>query len=244
MMNKRVALVTGASRGIGACIAKRLARDGFDVAVNYSRSEQSALTVVQEIIQDGGQAIAIQADVSDTESVHQMFNAIERKMGTVDVVINNAGIMKLAKLAETTDEHFDSHIDTNLRGTFNTLRESATRINNGGRIVNLSTSVVGLKLESYSIYAATKSAVETLSAIFAKELAGRNITVNCVAPGPTATDLFLTGKPKAVIEKLASMAPLNRLGETDDISSVIAFLTSEDGRWINGQTIRANGGII
>ena len=243
-MNKKIALVTGASKGIGASIAKRLARDGFDVAVNYASSEQSALTVVHEIIQDGGQAIAVQADVSDTTSVHKMFNEIERQMGTVDVVVNNAGIMKLAKLAETTDEHFNSHVDTNFKGTFNTLREAAARINDGGRIVNLSSSVVGLKLESYSIYAATKSAVETLSAIFAKELAGRNITVNCVAPGPTATDLFLEGKPKVVIEKLASMNPLNRLGETDDIACVIAFLTSEDSRWINGQTVRVNGGMI
>lgn len=160
------------------------------------------------------------------------------------MLVNNAGIMKLAPLAQMEENAVDAQIDINLKGSINTMREAAKRLSDGGRIINLSTSVVGLKLETYSIYAATKAAIETLTAILAKELRGRSITVNAVAPGPTATDLFLEGKSDELVERMAKMPPLERLGQPDDIASVVAFLASPEGGWINGQTLRANGGIV
>jgi 3-oxoacyl-[acyl-carrier protein] reductase len=160
------------------------------------------------------------------------------------VLVNNAGIMKLAPLAESDDDLFDSQVAVNLKGTFNTLREAARRLRDGGRIVNLSSSVVGLYQPGYAAYAATKAGVEALSHVLTKELRGRNITVNAVAPGPTATDLFLTGKPQEVIDRLAKLAPLERLGQPEDIAAAVAFLAGPDGAWINGQTLRSNGGIV
>jgi len=240
----KTAIVTGASRGIGAAIAERLARDGFTVVVNYAGSESEALGVVAKIEAAGGRAIAARADISDAEAVRRMFDSAETAFGGVDVLVNNAGIMKLATLAESDDALFDSQIAINLKGTFNTLREAGKRLRDGGRIVNFSTSVVGLKLETYGVYVATKAAVEALTGVMAKEMRGRSITVNAIAPGPTATALFLTGKPQEVVDRMAKMAPLERLGTPDDIASAVAFLVGPDGSWINGQVLRANGGII
>ena len=240
----KTAIVTGASRGIGAAIAERLAKDGFTVVVNYAGSEGDALKVVASIEANGGRAIAAKADVSDAEAVRRMFDSAEAAFGGVDVLVNNAGIMKLAALAESDDALFDSQIAINLKGTFNTLREAGKRLRDGGRIVNFSTSVVGLKLETYGVYVATKAAVEALTGVMAKEMRGRSITVNAIAPGPTATALFLTGKPQEVVDRMAKMAPLERLGTPDDIASAVAFLVGPDGSWINGQVLRANGGII
>lgn len=240
----RTAIVTGASRGIGAAIAERLARDGFNVIVNYSGNESAAAAVVSQIEAAGGAAIAAQADVSDADAVRRMFDAAETAFDGVDVLVNNAGIMKLANIAESDDALFDAHIAVNLRGTFNTLREAARRLQNGGAIVNFSTSVVGTKLETYGVYTATKAAIETLTGILAKELRGRSITVNAVAPGPTATDLFLNGKPPELIDRFAKMVPLERLGEPNDIANVVSFLAGSDGGWVNGQTLRANGGLV
>jgi 3-oxoacyl-[acyl-carrier protein] reductase len=241
---QKVAVVTGASRGIGAAIATRLAGDGFTVVINYAGKAAEAEQLVNAIEKSGGRAIAAQADVSDRAAVTRLFDAAEAAYGGVDVLVNNAGIMKLASIAESDDALFDSQVAINLKGTFNTLREAASRLRNGGRIVNLSTSVVGLKLETYGVYAATKAAVETMTAILSKELRGRSITVNAVAPGPTATGLFLNGKSPELIERLSKMNPLERLGTPADIANAVAFLAGPDGGWINGQVLRSNGGMV
>ncbi len=240
----RIALVTGASRGIGAAIAKRLAADGHTVMINYAGNTAAAEAVVDEIESAGGKAIAVQADVADPAAVIRLFDSAELSFGGLDVLVNNAGILKLAALGDSDDALFDAQIAINLKGTFNTMREASRRMRDGGRIVNFSTSVVGTKMENYGVYAATKAAVETLTAIQAKELRGRNITVNAVAPGPTATDLFLNGKSDELVQRLAKMSPLERLGTPDDIASVVSFLVGPDGAWINGQVLRANGGMV
>lgn len=243
-LDGKVAIVTGASRGIGAAIAGRLARDGATVIINYAGKAAEAEDQVREIEAAGGRAISAQADVSDAAAVARMFDSAQASYGGVDILVNNAGIMKLATLAASDDAFFDSQIAVNLKGTFNTLREAAKRLRDGGRIVNMSSSVVGLKPETYGVYAATKAAVETLTAILSKELRGRSITVNAVAPGPTGTHLFLNGKSPELVEHLAKMNPLERLGTPDDIAAAVAFLTGPDGTWINGQVLRANGGMV
>lgn len=241
-----VALITGASRGIGAAIAHRLAREGHAVAVNYADNKKGADLVVEAIVAVGGRAVALQGDVSDPAAVRHLFDAVESQLGPLTVLINNAGIMPatLPHLAETDDATFDRLFAVNVKGSFNTMREAAGRMKAGGRIVNFSSSVIGLGLPGYSIYGATKAAIETMTHIFAKELRGRNITVNAVAPGPTATALFLDGKTPAQIEHLSKMAPLERLGQPENIAALVAVLAGPDGAWINGQTVRANGGIV
>jgi len=241
---QRVAIVTGASRGIGAAVAQRLAADGFAVVINYAGNANEANKLVESIASAGGMAIAVQADVSDAAAVARLFRNTVDTLGGVDVLINNAGIMKLAPLVESDDKLFDSHIAVNLKGTFNTLREAVRTLREGGRIINFSSSVVGLLPPQYAVYAATKSAVETLTRILSKELRGRNITVNAIAPGPTATNLFLDGKSKETIDHFVKLAPLERLGTPQDIAASVAFLAGPDGAWINGQVLRANGGII
>jgi len=240
----KTALITGASRGIGAAVAMRLAGDGFNVVVNYSGAAAPAELLVDKIRQAGGHAVTVQADVSDAAAVRRLFEAAESAFGGVDVLVNNAGIMQNANLAEADDALFDRHIAVNLKGTFNTLREAAKRLRKGGRIINFSSSVVGLYQPTYAVYAATKAGVEAMTHVLSKELRGRQITVNAVAPGPTATDLFLKGKPQEVVEHIAKLAPLERLGEPADIANAVAFLAGPDGAWINGQVLRANGGII
>lgn len=240
----KVALVTGASRGIGAAIARRLASDGLTVIINYAGSVAAAEQLAADIEKAGGKALTIQADVSDPNHIARMFDSVEAAFGGIDVLVNNAGIMKLAKLADSDDDLIDSQIAINLKATINALREASRRLRDGGRIVNLSTSVVGLKLETYSVYAATKAAVEALTGILSRELRGRSITVNAVAPGPTATALFLDGKSPELIERMSKMNPLERLGTPEDIASAVAFLVGPDGAWINGQVLRANGGMI
>lgn len=243
-IEKKIALVTGASRGIGAAIAQRLGRDGFTVIINFAGNVDAAQAVAKEIQQNGGTAVTARADVSDVDAVKQMFDTAESTYGGIDVLVNNAGIMSLAPLATMTDYQFNKLIDINLKGTFNTLREVANRLRHGGRIINLSTSVVGLKLETYGAYAATKAAVETLTMIMAKELRGKNITVNAVAPGPTATELFLTDKSNELIDRISKMNPLERLGTPNDIAKIVSFLAGPDGKWVNAQVLRANGGLI
>jgi 3-oxoacyl-[acyl-carrier protein] reductase len=240
----KVAIVTGASRGIGAAVAERLAQDGFAVVVNYAGNEAAAEALAQKIEATGGRALTARADVSDPVAVARMFDDAEKAFGGVDVLVNNAGIMTLANIAAVDDAMFDRLVAVNLKGTFNGLREAAKRLRTGGRIISFSTSVIGLRLETYGVYAATKSAVETLTAILSKELRGRSITVNAIAPGPTATDLFLDGKPQDLIDRMAKMNPLERLGTPQDIAAAVAFLAGPDGSWINGQTLRANGGMV
>jgi 3-oxoacyl-[acyl-carrier protein] reductase len=242
--NNKVAIVTGASRGIGAAVAERLASDGFTVVINYSGDAKSAEALARKIEGKGGRALTARADVSDPNAVRGMFDAAEAAFGGVDVLVNNAGIMKLARIADSDDALFDQQVAVNLKGTFNTLREAGKRLRDGGRIVNFSTSVVGAKLETYGVYAATKSAIETMTAILSKELRGRSITVNAVAPGPTATDLFLIGKSPELIDRFARMNPLERLGTPQDIAASVSFLVGPDGSWINGQVLRANGGMV
>lgn len=241
---QKVAIVTGASRGIGAAIAQRLAKDGFAVIVNYANNDALAHQVVQLIQEQGGLATALKANISCADEVKILFQTVLEQYGRIDVLVNNAGIMNLASIQDTTNEMLDTQINTNFKGTFYTLREAANFLSEGGRIVNFSTSVVGLKLENYAVYAATKAAVETLTAIMAKEMRGRNITVNTIAPGPTATDLFLNGKTEELVEKMSKNSPLERLGTPEEIASTVAFLVGTDGAWVNGQTLRANGGIV
>jgi 3-oxoacyl-[acyl-carrier protein] reductase len=244
IQSQKVAIVTGASGGIGAAVAARLAKDGFTIVVNYAGNAASADAVVARIEAAGGRAVAAQADIADALAVRRMFESAETAFGGVDVLINNAGVMNLATFAESDDALFDRQVAINLKGTFNTLREAARRLHNGGRIVSFSSSVVGLLQPTYGVYAGIKAAVEAMTSILAKELRGRNITVNAIAPGPTATKLFLDGKPQEVIDRLAKLAPLERLGQPEDIADAVAFLVGPDGAWINGQTLRANGGII
>jgi 3-oxoacyl-[acyl-carrier protein] reductase len=241
---KKVAIVTGASRGIGAAVAERLARDGFAVVANYAGGVAPAEALVRKIEESGGRALAAQADVSDAAAARRLFDNAEAAFGGVDVLVNNAGIMTLANVADTDEAAFDRLIAVNLKGTFNTLREAAARLRAGGRIINFSSSVVGLLQPTYAAYAATKAGVEAITSILAKELRGRNITVNAIAPGPTATELFLKGKPPEVVDRMARLAPLERLGQPEDIAAAVAFLAGPDAGWINGQVLRANGGIV
>ena len=239
-------IVTGASRGIGAAIARRLAAQGHAVAVNYAGREADARSVVQAIEAEGGRAFAVRADVADPAQVREMFEAVMARHGRIDVVVNNAGVMVpgLPTVATMSDADFDRTLAVNFKGAFNVMREAALRIADGGRIVNLSSSVVGVAFAGYGAYAGTKAAVETMTSILAKELRGRRITVNAVAPGPTSTEMFLEGKSDEAVARLAQAAPLERLGEPEDIASVVAFLVGPDGGWVNGQTLRANGGMV
>jgi 3-oxoacyl-[acyl-carrier protein] reductase len=236
--------VTGSSRGIGAAVAERLAADGFAVVVNFAGQAEEAEARVARIREAGGRATAIQADVSDPAAVRRMFDDTESTFGGVDVLVNNAGIMPLAAIATTDDAVFDRVVAINLKGVFNGMREAAKRMRTGGRIISFSSSVVGLYQPTYGVYAATKGAVEAMTHVLANEMRGKSITVNAVAPGPTATDLFLNGKPPEIVERLAKLAPLERLGQPADIAAVVSFLAGPDGAWINGQVLRANGGII
>ena len=240
------AIVTGASRGIGAAIARRLAKEGLGVVVNYVSSANMAEALAADITAQGGRAVAARADVTDAGQAASLFDACEARFGGVRVLVNNAGLMQpgMVPLAQTDDALFERIVSTNIKGVFNMLRLAAARMNEGGRIISLSTSVNRLALPGYSVYAATKSAVETMTAIFSKELRGRDITVNAVGPGPTATDLFFEGKTEGQIDAMAKLPPLERLAQPQDIASVVAFLAGDDGGWINGQTLLANGGMV
>jgi 3-oxoacyl-[acyl-carrier protein] reductase len=242
----KVAIVTGASRGIGRAIALRLAQDNIAVVVNYAHRASDAEAVVQAIEAAGGRAIAVQGDVANASDCARLFDAAEAEYGGVDIVINNAGVIQpgTTMLADTDDALYERIFAINTRGTFNMLRLAATRMRANGRIVNFSSSVIGLALPGYAIYAGSKAAVETFTNIFAKELRGKGISVTAVAPGPTATDLFMEGKTPELIERLGKMAPLERLGTPEDIAGTVAFLVGPQGAWVNGQTLRVNGGIV
>lgn len=241
--SRKVAIVTGASRGIGAAVAARLAEDGFAVAVNYASNAELADKLVHSLRASGASAIAVKADVASAADTARLFDNVERELGKIDVLVNNAGILKVTPLADTSDALFEQTFGVNVRGTFNTLREAARRMNGGGRIVNFSTTALALNLPGYAIYNGTKAAVESMTRTFAKELRGRDITVNAVAPGPVATELFLEGKTREQIDHFASMPPLGRLAQPDDIASVVSFLVGPDAGWVNGQVLRANGGL-
>ncbi|MFE9766109.1 SDR family oxidoreductase [Streptomyces sp. NPDC005808] len=239
----RVAVVTGGSRGIGRETAERLAADGFAVVVNYAGNEAEADKAVAAITGAGGQAIAVRADVADETEVAALFDAAENAYGGIDVVVHAAGVMALAPLVDLDLDALDRMHRTNIRGTFVVDQQAARRLRAGGAIINFSSSVLALAIPGYTAYAATKGAVEAVTLILAREMRGRDITVNAVAPGPTATALFLDGKDEETIARMAAQPPLERLGTPEDIAGVVSFLAGPAGRWINGQVLRANGGI-
>ncbi|MFC8427306.1 SDR family oxidoreductase [Streptomyces sp. NPDC057253] len=241
---QRVAIVTGGSRGIGRQIAQRLAADGFAVVVGYAGNKDAADEAVRSIEETGGTAYAARADVADETEVAALFDLAEATYGGVDVVVHSAGRMPLSPIADLDLAELDALYRTNIRGTFVVDQQAARRLRPGGALVNLSSSVVGLAFPGYGAYAASKGAVEAVTLILARELRGRDVTVNAVAPGPTATDLFLDGKDEETVARLAAQPPLERLGTPEDIANVASFLVSPAGHWVNGQVLRANGGII
>jgi len=241
---QRVAIVTGASKGIGRAIALRLGEDGIAVVVNYATSRQAADEVVAEIQAGGGKAVAVQADIGSPTAAATLFDAAVQNFGGADILVNNAGVMRLAPLAEMDDEAFETLLAINLTGTFRGIREAGRRLRDGGRIINFSSSVVGAYGPAYGGYAATKAAVEALTHVASKELGRRKITVNAVAPGPVETELFMTGKSDELVQNIVKTIPLSRLGQPQDIASVVSFLAGPDGGWVNGQVLRANGGMI
>ncbi|MFI6735429.1 SDR family oxidoreductase [Nonomuraea sp. NPDC050451] len=243
MAHPRVALVTGGSGGMGRSIAERLAADGMTVVVHYAGNPARAEETVEAITGRGGTASSVRADVADESQVAAMFDEVEELYGGVDVVVHTAGVMLLSPLADLKLDDLDRMHRTNIRGTFVVDQQAARRVRPGGAIINFSSSVTKLALTGYTAYAATKGAVDAITLILAKELRGRDITVNAVAPGPTATPLFLDGKEQEVIDRLAGLAPLERLGTPDDIAEVVAFLAGP-ARWVNGQILYANGGVV
>jgi 3-oxoacyl-[acyl-carrier protein] reductase len=240
--NRKSAIVTGASRGIGRAIARRLAADGFGVIVNYAGDEAAAQASVDAIRAAGGHARAVQADVSRVDDVAALFAAARREFGRVDVVVSNGGVMRTAPIARMSPADFDRMIAVNLRGTFLLMAEAERHLERDGRFVALSSSVIAKHAPGYGAYAASKAGVENLVQVFAQELRGRGISVNAVAPGPVATELFLDGKSEALIEQIVRQAPLERIGQPDDIAQVVSFLAGPGGAWVNGQVIRVNGG--
>lgn len=240
--SERVALITGGSGGIGRAIATRLVADGFAVAVQYQGNQHRADEMVEQVLAQGGRAMAVGGDVADEASMASAFDAVEAAFGGIDVVINTAGIMILSPVATLDLADFDRMHRVNVRGTFVVSKLAANRLRSGGALINVSTSQTRLQHPGYASYAASKAAVETLTLILARELRGKDITVNTIAPGPTATELFLEGKDQATIDHLASLPPLERLAIPEDIAEVAAFLAGP-ARWINGQVIFPNGGI-
>ncbi|WP_328834082.1 SDR family oxidoreductase [Streptomyces sp. NBC_00252] len=239
----RVVVVTGGSGGIGGAVARRLAADGMAVVVHYAGSAAKAEAIVESITAAGGTAVAHSGDIAEPAEMAEVFDAAEARFGGIDVVVNTAGIMLLAPLAEMEPDDFDRMHRVNVRGTFVVSRLAARRLRPGGSLINFSTSVTRLQQPGYGGYAATKGAVEAMTLILARELRGRDVTVNAVAPGPTATPLFVEGKSEELIAKIAAAAPLERLGTPQDIAEAVAFLAGPGGRWINGQVLFSNGGI-
>jgi 3-oxoacyl-[acyl-carrier protein] reductase len=239
----RVAIVTGGSGGIGSAVAERLAKDGLSVVVHYAGSAERADEVVNRITKDGGAAIAVRGDVADETDMQALFDEAERQFDGVDVVVNTAGIMLLAPIEQLNLDDLDRMHRINIRGTFVVSQLAAKKLRKGGALINFSTTQTRMQSPSYGAYAASKGAVEAMTLVLAREMRGRDITVNAVAPGPTATPLFLDGKPDEVIQRLAQAAPLERLGTPGDVADSVAFLAGP-GRWVNGQVIYVNGGIV
>lgn len=243
-LHGKVALITGASRGIGAEIALALARNGVRVVVNYVQNQPAADLVCAEILKFEGECVAVKADISDPTEVELLFAKALSHFGSIDLLINNAGILLFKEIADITDREFDRIVDINFKSVFYTLREAATKLSDNGRVVTISSTVTSMMLPKYGAYAATKAAIEQLTKVFAREMGMRGITANIVSPGPVDTELFRTGKTPQDIERMKQMSALGRLGEVDDIAQVVLFLASDAACWVNGQNIRVNGGII
>ncbi len=242
-LQDKVAIITGSSRGIGAEIARMLAAVGAKVVINYLARQQDAEAVCAAITAAGGEALAVRADVSNPAEVRRLFDATIERYARVDILINNAGVLLYKKISDISDEEFDRILSSNVKSVFYALREAATRLADGGRVVTLSSTVTRLLLPNYGAYAASKGAVEQLTRIFAKEAGARGITANIVSPGPVNTELFTVGKSAEEIKRMAGMAVLNRIGEPADIARVVLFLVGAEAGWVTGQNIGANGGI-
>ena len=239
---QKAVIVTGASRGIGQAIAGRLAQDGYAVVVNYASNESAANSVVADIQDAGGKAKAIKGDISNPNAVQNLFKETKEAFGRINAVVTNGGIMKNGLISAMSLSDFDQMLAINLRGTFLMMAEAAKHVEVGGRFIALSSSVIAKNLPTYGPYIASKAGVEGLVKVFANELRGRNITVNAVAPGPVATELFYQGKSDELVSQIVKQAPLERIGQPKDISDVVSFLLGPNGGWINGQVIRSNGG--
>lgn len=240
----KVALITGASRGIGRTIAENLAHHGAKVVINYANRSEQAAAVVQDIKRNGGEATAIQADISRLSELERLYQEALQTFGKLDIVVNNAGIVITKPIGDITEADFDQLFAINVKGTYFSCQLAAKHLESNGRIINFSTSVTGQMFPAYSLYAGSKGAVEQFTRQLAKELGKKRITINAVAPGPVNTELFTVGKTPEQIQGLANMNAFGRLGETEDIAGVILFLASDESQWVTGQTIRANGGFI
>lgn len=243
-LHGKVAIVTGSSRGIGAEIARTLATAGATVVINYADNKLAADKICAAIAAAGGHGLAIQADVSDPAAVKQLFDKTIQQFQQIDILVNNAGILLFKEIAEIRDEEFDRIVDVNLKSVFYALREATEKLADQGRVVTISSTVTRLMLPKYSAYAATKAAIEQLTRIFAREMGKRGITANSILPGPVDTELFRAGKTAADIERMAAMAALGRIGDSGDIAQTVLFLVSDEARWVTGQSIGVNGGII
>jgi 3-oxoacyl-[acyl-carrier protein] reductase len=239
----KVALVTGGSRGIGRAIIERLTRDGATVAINYASQAAAAEKLAGEITAGGGKAFAIKADVARVAEVVRLFDETIAHFGRLDILVNNAGIMIVKPVSTVTEAEFDRIFDINVKGTFFACQQASTRLTDGGRIINLSSSTTARMMPNYGAYVATKGAVEQLSRSLAGELGSRGITVNVVSPGPTGTDLFLDGKTEEQLQQFARMSAFGRIGRPPEIADVVAFLASDEAGWVSGQNLRVNGGI-
>ncbi|MEK5382235.1 SDR family oxidoreductase [Niallia sp. FSL W8-0635] len=243
-LKDKVAIITGASRGIGSSIAEELAQLGAKVIINYANSVEKAQEVVATIVKNGGVAVAVQADVSKIKEVERLFTESLHHFGKIDILVNNAGIMHTVPLNDVTEEEFDLHFSINVKGTYFACQQALKHMEPNGKIVNFSTSVAGMMFPGYSLYAATKGAVEQITRQLSKEFGPKNIAINTISPGPTNTELFMNGKSAEQLDNLKRLNAFGRFGETDDIAKVVAFLVSDDARWITGQTIRVNGGMV
>jgi 3-oxoacyl-[acyl-carrier protein] reductase len=242
-LQNKVAIVTGSSRGIGAEIARALAHAGAKVIVNYAGNQKAAEAVCTAITQAGGESLAVKADVSKSAEVRKLFDAAIDHFHRLDILVNNAGALLSSSIADTSDDEFARILDINVKGVFYALREAATRLADGGRVVSLSSTVTRLMLPNYAAYAASKGAVEQLTRVFAKETGGRGITANIVSPGPVNTEMFTTGKSEETIRRMAGMSFMGRIGKPEDITGVVLFLVGDDAGWVTGQNISASGGL-
>ncbi len=241
-LQDKVAIITGSSRGIGAEIARTLADAGAKVVVNFAANPGPAGAVCAAIAQAGGESLAVKADVSDSAQVRMLFDTTIERFKRLDILVNNAGVLLSRQIADISDEEFDRVLNINIKGVFYALREAAKRIEDRGRVISLSSTVTRLMLPNYGAYAASKGAVEQLTRVFAKEMGERGVTANIVSPGPVNTEMFISGKSKETIERMAAMSFQGRIGEPEDIARLVLFLASEEAGWVTGQNISASGG--